>query len=205
MATQFLFATNNPGKVKEIQAVFKGTGIEITSLAHLNLFYEPPETGNTFEANATQKATMTRDFLRENGITNLPVLADDSGLCIDALGGEPGVDSANFMGRETPYDVRNTHLIEALKDAKNRAARFVCVIACAFPDGSITTTTAAMEGEIAHAPVGAGGFGYDPIFYLPEYGKTSAELTLEEKNKISHRGQALALMIRKLTHENTAD
>ena len=196
---KYVFATNNPGKVKEIQAVFAGTGIDIVSLADLGLFYEPPETGDTFEANAMQKATMTLDFLRQHGITDLPVLADDSGLCIDALGGEPGVDSANFMGRETPYSVRNAHLIAQLENAPNRAARFMCIIACAFPDGKVITTQGVMEGEIAHAPAGVGGFGFDPIFYLPAYDKTSAELSMEEKNKISHRGQGLARMIKELT------
>ena len=202
---RYLFATNNPGKVKEIQAVFAGAGMTMLALADLNLFYEPPETGNTFEANAIQKATMTRDFLRQNGITDLTVLADDSGLCIDALGGEPGVDSANYMGRQTPYETRNAHLINQMQNAVNRAAQFVCVIACAYPNGDVITTKGVMEGEIAHEPGGTGGFGFDPIFYLPAYGKTSAALSMEEKNAISHRGKALAQMIRRLTHENTAD
>ncbi|MCL2286443.1 MAG: RdgB/HAM1 family non-canonical purine NTP pyrophosphatase [Firmicutes bacterium] len=195
----YLFATNNPGKVKEIQAVFNAAGLKMVTLGELGLFFEPTETGSTFEENAIQKAVKTSEFLGKNGHENVVVLADDSGLCIDAMGGAPGVDSANFMGRETPYEVRNAHIIKELQNSGNRVAKFVCVIACAFPNGQIITTEAAIHGEIAHAPSGEGGFGFDPIFYIPEYGKTSAELTMEEKNKISHRGKALALMIRKLT------
>ena len=195
----YLFATNNPGKVKEIQAVFNAAGLKMVTLGELGLFFEPTETGTTFEENAIQKATKTLEFLRGNGHEDVTVLADDSGLCIDAMGGEPGVDSANFMGRETPYEVRNAHIIQRLQNSQNRGAKFVCVIACAYPNGQIITTKAAIHGEIAHAPAGDGGFGFDPIFYVPEYGKTSAQLTMEEKNQISHRGKALALMIRKLT------
>ena len=194
-----LFATNNPGKVKEIQAVFEGTGLDVISLSDLGLFFEPTETGATFEENAIQKATKTLEFLRENGYNDVTVLADDSGLCIEALDGEPGVDSANFMGRETPYEVRNAHLIKQLANAPNRNTKFACVIACAYPNGEIITTTGEIHGQIAHSPSGTGGMGYDPIFYVPEYGKTAAELTMEEKNRISHRGKALGLMIRKLT------
>jgi len=194
-----LFATNNPGKVKEIQAVFEGTELQLISLSDLGLFFEPTETGATFEENAIQKATKTLAFLRENGYNDVTVLADDSGLCIEALDGQPGVDSANYMGRETPYEVRNAHIIELLSGASNRNAKFVGVIACAFPDGGIMTTKGEIHGQIAHAPSGTGGMGYDPIFYVPEYSKTAAELTMKEKNKISHRGQALGLMIRKLT------
>jgi len=194
-----LFATNNPGKVEEILAIFEGTGLKLISLSDLGLFFEPTETGATFEENAIQKATKTLAFLRENGYNDVAVLADDSGLCIEALNGEPGVDSANFMGRETPYAVRNAHLIQQLTNTSNRNAKFVSVIACAYPNGEIATTSGEIHGEIAHAPSGTGGMGYDPIFYVPEYGKTTAELTMEEKNKISHRGKALGLMIRKLT------
>ena len=195
---KYLFATNNPGKVKEIQAVFESTAFDVISLSGLGLFYEPTETGDTFEENAIQKATKTLNFLRENGYSNIAVLADDSGLCIEALNGEPGVDSANFMGRETPYEIRNAHLIAQLANAPNRKAKFVSIIACAYPNGEIITTKGEIHGEIAHTPSGTGGMGYDPIFYVPEYGKTTAELSMEEKNKISHRGKALGLMIRKL-------
>jgi len=192
---RLLLATNNPGKVKEIKPIFtKAPARELISLADLGLFFEPAETGDTFEANAIQKATETLAFLRENGYDDITVLADDSGLCIDAMDGEPGVDSANFMGRETPYEVRNAYIISQLEN-KTRDAKFMCVIACAYPNGEIATVTGAVHGEITHEPAGEGGFGYDPIFYVPDYGKTMAELTPEEKNAISHRGQALTRMI----------
>ena len=196
----FVLATNNPGKVEEVQAVFEKSGLsKLISLADLGLFFEPAETGTTFEENAIQKAAETLEFLRKNGHDNMAVLADDSGLCINALNDKPGVDSANFMGRETPYKIRNAHILSLLSNEPNRTAYFMCVIACAFPDGKIITTEGVIWGEIAHAPAGGGGFGYDPIFHISEYGKTSAELSIEEKNKISHRGKALDLMIRKLS------
>jgi len=194
----FLFATNNPGKVKEIKPLFESAGFELKSLADLGLSFEPEETGDTFLENAMIKAVETLEFLQKNGHDNFVVLADDSGLCINALGGDPGVDSANFMGRQTPYEVRNAWIVEQLASAADRAAKFKCVIACAFDDGMVLSTEGEIHGEIAQAPAGCGGFGYDPIFYLPEYGKTSAELSLEEKNKISHRGVALKLMIETL-------
>jgi len=192
----YLFATNNPNKVKEIKAIFEHAKLSLISLSDLGLFFEPTETGATFEENAIQKATKTLEFLQENGHANIAVLSDDSGLCVDAMGGEPGVDSANFMGRETPYEVRNTHIISQLD--KDRAARFVCVIACAFQNGKILTTEGMIHGEIAHQPSGSGGFGYDPIFYVPSYGKTMANLTAAEKNAISHRGIALTKMMEQL-------
>jgi len=198
---KILLATNNPGKLKEVQAIFNQYSFasKLISLADLGLFFEPSETGATFKENAIQKATKTLEFLCKNGYEDISVLADDSGLCINALNGEPGVDSANFMGRDTPYETRNAHIISLLADKPDRTARFVCVIAYASPNGEIITTEAAIHGEIANVPSGQSGFGYDPIFFLPEYDKTSAELTIEEKNKISHRGKALGLMIRKLT------
>ena len=124
------------------------------------------------------------------------VLADDSGLAVDYLNGEPGVYSARYMGEETSYEIKNWNLIHRLKgvEQEKRTARFVCVIAAALPDGRIITTEGTMEGYIALEPAGEGGFGYDPILMLPEYGKTSAEITMEEKNAISHRGKALRAM-----------
>lgn len=189
-----LLATNNPSKVAEIRNIFQQGGHNFVSLAELGLHFEAAETGNSFEANAIQKATETLAFLQNHGHTNITVFADDSGLCIDALGGLPGVDSANYMGRETAYSVRNTHLIGLLGDTKNRAAHFACVIACAFPCGEILTTVGYIHGEIAVEPCGNGGFGYDPIFFLPSHGKTTAQLSLQEKSEISHRGQALRAM-----------
>ena len=198
----FIFATNNPGKVKEIKPLFESAGFELKSLADLGLSFEPEETGDTFLENAMIKAVETLEFLQQHGHDGFAVLADDSGLCINALGGQPGVDSANFMGRETPYEVRNSWIVQQLAQGSDRAAKFKCVIACAFDDGVVLSTEGEVHGEIAQTPAGEGGFGYDPVFYLPEYGKTMAELPLEEKNKISHRGLALKLMLEALKNEN---
>jgi len=196
---KYLFATNNKNKVKELKLSL--AGLEIISLAELGLFFEPAETGSTFEENAIQKVTETARFLKENGHDpqkeNIAVLSDDSGLCVDFMGGLPGVDSANFMGRETPYEIRNNHIISKLNGVleHERTARFVCIIACLFPNGEIKTTKGVIEGLITHEIKGENGFGYDPIFYVPKYGKTTAEINPEEKNKISHRGMALKEMV----------
>jgi len=192
----YLLATNNPAKVQEIRSIFSKHGLAFMSLSELGLYYEPSETGETFEENAIQKATKTLAFLRENGHESITVIADDSGLCINAMGGLPGVDSANFMGRDTPYDIRNAHIISKLIGSTDRGARFVCVIACAYPNGKVITAEGEIHGQIAHSPAGVDGFGYDPIFYLPEYGQTSAQLPMHEKNRISHRGRALEAMIK---------
>ena len=200
-----IFATNNAGKMKEIKPMFEQAGIELLSLADLGLSFEPAEDGDTFEENAMQKAVETMDFLFDNGYEDMAVLADDSGLSITALGGKPGVDSANYMGREMPYEVRNAHLIAELGTDPDRTAKFMCVIACALPSGIMLTTVGEVHGEIATEPCGTGGFGYDPIFYLPSHNKTMAELSAPEKNSISHRGQALKLMLEALCDENTAD
>lgn len=194
----YLIATNNQGKVKEIEPMFAKAGFSLKSLADFRLSFEPQEDGDTFEHNAIQKAQETLAFLQANGHTDIAVIADDSGLCIDGLGGMPGVDSANFMGRETPYELRNAHIIKQLQDTPVKTAKFVCVIACVFPCGKVITTTGEIHGHIATKPEGSGGFGYDPIFYVPEYGKTMANLTVEEKNKISHRGQGLEKMLKEL-------
>jgi len=195
-----VFATNNPGKVKELKILLQSEGIELLTLSDLGLVFEPEETGTTFEENAIIKATETAALLREKGHEFI-VLADDSGIEIDALGKKPGVDSANFLGSETPYHVRNKKIIEMLADIpdKKRTARFVCVIACVLPSPvSPFTTRACVEGNIAREQKGENGFGYDPIFFLPDRGKTTAELSNEEKNEISHRGQSLKKMIRLL-------
>jgi len=195
---KYLFATNNQGKVKEIKSIFQKAGLEVISLADLGLAYEPSETGSTFEDNAIQKATKTARFLRENSAeSNIAVLSDDSGLCVDALGGLPGVESANFMGRETPYEMRNNRIVEMLAAVPRaiRIARFECVIACVFPGGDVKITTGKIEGLITNPSRGKGGFGYDPIFFVPEFGKTMADLTQHEKNSVSHRGKALGEMI----------
>jgi XTP/dITP diphosphohydrolase len=154
---------------------------------------EIEENGSTFGENAEIKAQAVWN------ITKDIVLADDSGLAVDYLNGEPGVYSARYM-EGASYEVKNRTIIERLKDAKEeeRTARFVCAIAAVLPDGSVLHTEECVEGLIAHEPAGTNGFGYDPIFYLPEYGKTSAQIPLEKKNEISHRGKALEAMKLKL-------
>ena len=201
---KYLLATNNPDKVTEIESIFATHGLEITSLAKLGLFFEAQEPWDTFEQNAMEKATQTQKYLQSNGYRDIAVIADDSGLMIDVLGGIPGVDSANYMGRETPYDVRNQNLIGQVDKFNNRVARFVCVIACVYPCGKQLATTGEIVGEIARTPQGDNGFGYDPIFYIPMLGKTTAQLSAGEKNRISHRGKALAKMIGLLTGDTDA-
>ena len=152
--------------------------------------YATDENGTTCEENALIKAKAIANE------ANAIVLADDSGLEIDFLDKAPGVLSARYMGEDTPYEVKNAHILELLKDVQGeeRSARFVCAIAAVFPDGREFTTYATIEGEIAHKSAGENGFGYDPIFFVPEFGKTTAELSSDEKNKISHRGKALTKM-----------
>ena len=172
-----IFATGNEGKMKEIREILGDLDIELLSLKDAGIHADIVEDGKTFEENAQIKAKAIRD------LTGEIVLADDSGLEIDYLNKEPGIYSARYMGEDTSYHIKNAKLIERLEGVpdEKRTARFVCAIAAAFPDGSVKTVREAMEGRI----------GYDPIFYLPEYGCTSAELSMEEKNKISHRGKAL--------------
>lgn len=156
-------------------------------LKEAGITLEVQEDGETFEENAVIKA---RAVMEE---TKALVLADDSGLEIDYLSGEPGVYSARYMGEDTSYRIKNQNLIERLEGVpeEKRTARFVCVIAAAFPDGRILTARGTIEGIIGYEERGEGGFGYDPIFWLPEYGCSTAELTMEKKNELSHRGKAL--------------
>ena len=198
---QIIFATGNAGKMKEIREILNGTGWNVLSLKDAGIDAEIEENGTTFEENAKIKAEGIRNWCLENGIPGcsgisakeIIVLADDSGLEVDALNGEPGIYSARYMGEDTSYHIKNANLIQRLEGVpdEKRTARFVCAIAAAFPDGRRKTVRAAMEGRIGYEEKGENGFGYDPIFYLPEYGCTSAELSMEEKNKISHRGKAL--------------
>jgi XTP/dITP diphosphohydrolase len=194
----FIFATHNEGKMKEIRAIFAETGRTILSAAEAGLTFGPEETGHTFTDNAVEKANKCAALLESS--KNICVLADDSGLVIDALDGRPGVYSALWLGEDTPYAERNRRTLEMLKDVsgEKRAARFVCVIAAILPDGRTLTAEASIEGRIAREPKGKNGFGYDPIFYVPGYGRTTAELSQDEKNRISHRGQALRAMLEKL-------
>lgn len=187
---KIIFATGNQNKLREIRMILEGTGLEIVSMKEAGITEDIEETGTTFEENALIKAKAVCDM------TGLPALADDSGLVIDALNGEPGIHSARYMGHDTSYDIKNAGLIRSLEGVpdEKRSARFVCAIACALPDGRCFTEQAAMEGRIGYEIIGNNGFGYDPIFFLPEYGCTSAQLSPEEKNRISHRGKALRAM-----------
>lgn len=191
---KIIFATGNEGKMREVRMILQDLGVEILSLKEAGIDAEVEENGTTFEENAVIKAEAIMKMTGEI------VLADDSGLEVDALNKEPGIYSARYMGYDTSYHIKNKSLIDRLegKTGEERSARFVCVIAAAFPDGKILTTRGAMEGRIGYEEQGENGFGYDPIFYLPEYGCYSAELPLEEKNKLSHRGKALRLMKAKL-------
>lgn len=184
---KIIFATGNQGKMKEIREILADLDAEVLSLKDAGIEADIVEDGTSFEENAQIKAKAICE------LTGEIVLADDSGLEIDYLNKEPGIYSARYMGEDTSYRIKNASLIKRLEGVpdEQRTARFVCAIAAAFPDGTVKTVRGAMEGRIGYEEKGENGFGYDPIFYLPEYGCTSAELSMEEKNKISHRGKAL--------------
>ena len=194
MRERIVFATGNEGKMKEIRLILADLGMEILSMKEAGANPDICENGKTFGENAEIKA---RAVWEETGGI---VLADDSGLVVDYIGGEPGIYSARYMGEDTSYAVKNQVIIERLKGAQGneRSARFVCNIAAVLPDGSVLHREKTMEGLIAEEPAGDGGFGYDPILYIPEFGKTSAQLTTEEKNQIRHRGKALEAMKQEL-------
>lgn len=190
MEDKIVFATGNEGKMREIRSILADLGMPVLSMKEAGVSLEIEETGATFAENAEIKARAVWE--RTGGI----VLADDSGLEVDYLGGEPGVYSARYLGEDTPYEVKNRTIIDRLEgvEGEKRSARFVCNIAAVMPDGSVLHAEETMEGRIAPEPAGDGGFGYDPILWLPEFGKTSAEITMDEKNQISHRGKALRAM-----------
>lgn len=190
-----VFATGNAGKLKEIRMILEELGVQIRSMKEAGVDIEIVEDGKSFEENARIKAAAIAEALRARG-EQAVVLADDSGLEIDYLNKEPGIYSARYMGEDTSYTVKNANLIQRLEGVPDgqRTARFVCAIAAALPDGRVFVTEAAVEGIIGYEEKGENGFGYDPIFYLPEYHKYSAELSPEEKNRISHRGKALERM-----------
>lgn len=187
---KIIFATGNANKMVEVRMILADCGYEIVSMKEAGIDIDIVEDGKTFEENAIIKATAISKTKEAEGCV---VLADDSGLEVDYMDGAPGIYSARWQGEDTPYSIKNQMIIDALADAKEeeRTARFVCAIAATFPDGTVTTRRGVIEGMIAHQPAGEHGFGYDPIFFLPEYGKTTAELAPEDKNKISHRGRAL--------------
>ena len=187
---KIIFATGNAGKMKEVREILKDLNVEVLSMKEAGIQADVEENGKTFQENAVIKA---REIMKISGEV---VLADDSGLEIDYLNKEPGIYSARYMGEDTSYRIKNANLIERLQGVpdEKRTARFVCAIAAAFPDGSVETTEGTIEGRIGYEEKGENGFGYDPIFYVPEFGCTTAELTGEQKNQISHRGKALEAM-----------
>ena len=190
MKRTIVFAAGNEGKMREIRQIMKGIHVELLSMKEAGIEADIVEDGESFAENAVIKAKAVAEK------TNHIVLADDSGLEIDYLNKEPGIYSARYMGEDTSYDLKNANLLERLEGVpdEKRTARFVCAIAAAMPDGEVFTTVGVIEGRIGYKIEGENGFGYDPIFYLPEYGCTSAQLSEDEKNAISHRGRALAAM-----------
>ena len=199
-----IFATGNKNKMIEIRMILADLGCKILSQKEAGIQADVVEDGQTFEENALIKATTIADIARKMPeYKNAVVLADDSGLEIDALNKEPGIYSARYMGEDTSYDIKNQALIDRLEGVpdEKRTARFVCAIAAALPDGSTEVVRGTMEGRIGYEITGENGFGYDPIFYLPEYGVTSAEIPIEKKNEISHRGKALEAMKKALKEE----
>ncbi len=190
MGHRIIFATGNEGKMREIRLILADLGLPVLSMKEAGAAPEIVEDGATFGENAEIKARAVWN------ITGDIVLADDSGLEVDYIGKEPGIYSARYMGEDTSYEIKNRNIIERLSQARGseRSARFVCNIAAVLPAGRVLHTEETMEGLIAGEPAGEGGFGYDPILYLPQYGVTSAQLTMEQKNEISHRGKALRAM-----------
>lgn len=186
---EIIFATKNKGKIKEIQAIL-GEEFQVKSMEEVGIFIDVEEDGITFEENAIKKAMQIMN------LSGKIVLADDSGIEIDYLGKKPGVHSARYLGENTPYDIKNSKILEILEgvEKEKRTARFVSVIALAINGKEPITTKGTTEGYISLDKKGENGFGYDPIFYVPELNKNMAELTLEEKNRISHRGKALIQM-----------
>lgn len=192
---KIIFATGNKEKMKEIRQIMEGTPVEVLSMKEAGYSCDAEENGTTFTENAIIKASAIVDAVKANGEEAI-VLADDSGLEIDALNKEPGVYSARYMGEDTSYRIKNANLIERLEGVpvEKRTARFVCAIAAVLTDGTVYTVRETIEGYIGYEERGENGFGYDPIFMVPEFNCTTAELTMEQKNKISHRGKALAKM-----------
>ncbi|WP_035795876.1 XTP/dITP diphosphatase [Butyrivibrio sp. WCD3002] len=192
---RIVFATGNNDKMREIRQILGGFTEDIVSMKDAGIDIDIVEDGSTFEENAMIKARAVHEHCKD-----AIVLADDSGLEIDFLNKEPGIYSARYLGRETPYPEKNAIILDKLKDVpdEKRSARFVCAIAACLPGGEEIVVRGTMEGRIGYEIAGENGFGYDPIFFLPEYGKTSAELLPEEKNAVSHRGKALRMMEEKL-------
>lgn len=200
---RIIFATGNQDKMREIKKILAGLTIDgeevtVCSMKEVGINPEIVEDGKTFEENAIIKAKAVAGY-----VSDAIVLADDSGLEVDYLNKEPGIYSARYLGEDTPYSIKNANLIERLSGIadEKRTARFVCAIAAALPGGKVITETATIEGRIGYEEKGENGFGYDPIFYVPAYGKTTAELSEEDKNEISHRGKALRAIRERLLTE----
>jgi len=192
MSEKFVLATHNPGKLAEMRAILSGLGVEVIDPAGAGVEIDVEETGSTFAENAMLKAKAVC------AAAGLPAIADDSGLCVDALNGGPGVYSARYGGEGLDDRGRCMLLLRGLRGQTTRAAHFSCAVACAFPNGDTLTAEGRCDGAIAFAPMGDGGFGYDPVFLVPEKGKTFGQLSAEEKSAISHRGRALAAFAEKL-------
>lgn len=188
--TEIIFATGNAGKAREVAMMFADMNVCVKTLKEAGIEAEIIEDGKTFAENARIKAETIAKY------TDKIVLADDSGLIIDYLNGEPGIYSARYMGEDTSYDIKNSRILERMAGVpeSERTARFVCAMAAVMPDGEVIETEGIMEGIIGCEIAGSNGFGYDPVFYLPQFGKSSAEITPEQKNKVSHRGKALRMM-----------
>ena len=191
---KIVFATKNEGKVREVIKMLNMDKIELITMAQAGIDVDVVEDGTTFEENAMKKAV---EIMK---ISGMPAIADDSGLEIDYLDKQPGVHSARFLGHDTSYDIKNKKILEMLEGVpdEKRTARFVSAVCLALPDGRTITTRGTIEGAIGHEIKGTNGFGYDPIFFIPEINKYSAELTMDEKNAISHRGKAIAQMREKI-------
>ena len=191
MKRRIVFATGNENKMKEIRMILADLGMEIISMKEAGVNEEIVEDGMTFEENAEIKARAVSRVL-----TNDIILADDSGLEIDYLDKAPGIYSARFAGEDTSYDIKNRILLDRMEGVPDdqRSARFVCAVAAMFPDGAVSVVRETIEGQVAAEAEGENGFGYDPIFYVPEYGCTTAQMTPEQKNEVSHRGKALRAM-----------
>ena len=207
MKQLIIFATGNRNKIHEILEIIDDPSVTVMSMKEAGVAADPEEDGSTFEENALIKARAVYDVIRaqraagtlsfDDTDTDITVLSDDSGLEIDALGGEPGIYSACYLGHDTDYTYKMNKILERLSGVpdEERTARFVAAVAAVFSDGTEQVVRGTMEGRIGHRILGNNGFGYDPFFFLPEYNKTSAEITEEEKNAISHRGKALRAMM----------
>ncbi len=191
---KIVFATKNKGKVNEVVKIFNTDKIELVTMEQAGIDIDVVEDGTTFEENAEKKAV---EIMKASGEA---AIADDSGLEIDFLNKQPGIHSARFLGHDTPYSIKNAKILDMLKDVpeEKRTARFVCAVCLALPDGRIIRSKGTLEGRIGNKITGENGFGYDPIFFIPEKNCYSAELSTEEKNKISHRGKAMAEMREKI-------